>query len=247
MNDDDQAPGSGSQSTPDDSSNLSIADIARMHEPPAWPIAIITRGLDDISEIMSAIEKYRFRDRCLQIDLRDHLGREPAGDTGIDFSGRESGTHPNTISAVYRQDGFARTMSSIIDQLIENRFPFVVLRCSSGYRADTCGRTLIGACNSILVGDRHMFKAIHLSHTGPYAADGVKSLVKSALMFIGRMQWFSISDTSLIGINDQYAFRECSDDQQAMINFMDFWTHVQNIRLERDQLPWGGRLSVNRQ
>ena len=234
MNDDEQAPASGSQTTPDDSGNQSTACPSWLRLPPAWPIAIITCGLDDIYDIMTAIEQADFQNRCIHVDFRDHLRREPAGDIGIDFTGRENGTELNTIRAVYCQDGFARTMSWIIDQLIENVSPIVVLRCSSGYhRADTCGRTLVAACNSILVGDRHMFKAKLYSHTELDEADPVSLLVVSAVGFISYPERCLFDDTSLLGIHHQYAFWAFFEDQLAMMNLMDFWTHVQNIRLRR--------------
>ena len=88
-----------------------------------------------------------------------------------------------------------------------------------------------------------MFRAIHISHTELDAADDVKSLVRSALMFIGSPELFCINDTSMIGIHHRYAFWECIDDQLAMLNLMDFWTHVQNIRLRPHHLKDGGQAS----
>ena len=84
---------------------------------------------------------------------------------------------------------------------------------------------------------------MHFSHTELDAGDDVKSLVRSALMFIGYPERFCVDDTAMIGIHHQYAFWECFRDDLAMLNLMDFWTHVQNLRLTRHRLPDGGQAS----
>ena len=112
----------------------------------------------------------------------------------------------------------------ILDALSQNPVPILILQCKSGcHRADTSGRTMVGVCNSLRVGGRHMLNARLFSQT---EHDNLNSMVEQAYDFLRYAPQCPFRDTSLLSITDQYAFGDCRHDDRAMFHLVELWIYM---------------------